>query len=66
MAKVTGEEVYKKATETFMHFLTQVAPKTPKGMIFYAEMWGPLRHASNAALLALQVSKTSKLFFFNF
>jgi hypothetical protein len=60
LAKVTDEEVYRKATEAFMHFLTEVAPKTPKGMIFYAEMWGSLRYASKAALLALQVSKTSK------
>lgn len=58
-AKLTGEEKYKTLITKYMDFLVKEAPKSPKGMVFYAEIWGTLRHSSNAAFLALQVCTQS-------
>jgi rhamnogalacturonyl hydrolase YesR len=33
MAKVTGDQKYKKAAENYCDWVTKVAPKSPKGMI---------------------------------
>jgi hypothetical protein len=54
MAKLTGEEKFKKLAETFCDYVSKTAPKTPKGMV-YLDQWGPLRHAANVAFICLQV-----------
>jgi len=58
IAKVTGEEKYKKIVQNYCDFLLKDAKRTPKRLLFNAEIWGPLRHSSNAALLLLQVSRS--------
>jgi len=55
MAKLTGEAQYKQAAEDWVNWVVHTAPKSPNGMV-YLDQWGPLRHAANAALIALQAA----------
>jgi endoglucanase len=57
MARLTKNETYINLIQTYLTFLVKEAPKSPKGMVYYAEVWGTLRHSSNAALLALQAAE---------
>jgi len=56
IAKLTGDAKYKSVAEAYMNYLVKDAKKSPKGMLFAAERWGPLRHSSNSALLLLQAA----------
>jgi hypothetical protein len=61
MAKISGDEKYKTATQAYCDWVVNDAPKSAKGMV-YLDQWGPLRHASNVAWICLQVYKFFKIF----
>lgn len=54
LAKLVGSDKYKTQVQKYAAYVRTSAPKSPKGMV-YLDQWGPLRHAANAALMALQV-----------
>jgi endoglucanase len=55
MAQMTGEAIYKSALESFCHWVTVDAKKTPKGLSFISK-WGSLRLVSDAAFICLQAA----------
>jgi len=52
---IPGTAKYKTLVEKYATYVRTSAPKSPKGMV-YLDEWGPLRHASDAALMALQAA----------
>ncbi|CAF1310342.1 unnamed protein product, partial [Didymodactylos carnosus] len=55
MARVTGEQKFKQAAESFCNYIVRNAPKSPKGLVFLSQ-WGALRHAGNVAFVCLQAA----------
>jgi len=55
LAKLIGTQKYKDVVEKYATYVRSTAPKSPKGMV-YLDQWGPLRHSSDAALMALQAA----------
>jgi hypothetical protein len=54
LAKLTNKQQYKDTIKGNVDHLINNQQKTPKGLLFL-DIWGSLRHASNAALIMLQV-----------
>jgi endoglucanase len=56
LAQLTGTARYKTVVENYATYVRTTAPKSPKGMV-YLDQWGPLRHAADAALMALKAAE---------
>jgi hypothetical protein len=57
LAKLTNKQQYKNTIKGNVDYLINNQQKTHKGLL-YLDIWGSLRHASNAALIMLQVTST--------
>jgi hypothetical protein len=57
MYELTGDAKYSNDVNTFVNYILNQAPYTPKGMI-YIDMWGSARHAGNLAHYCAQVAAT--------
>nr|AGP76420.1 endo-beta-1,4-glucanase 1 [Odontotermes hainanensis] len=55
LAKLTIKQQYKDAIRGYVDYLINTQQKTPKGLLFI-DVWGTLRHASNAAFIILQAA----------
>nr|ADB82658.1 endo-beta-1,4-glucanase [Odontotermes formosanus] len=55
LAKLTNKQQYKDAIKGYVDYLINAQQKTPKGLLFI-DVWGSLRHASNAAFVILQAA----------
>ena len=55
LAKVTNKQQYKDKIKGYVDYLMNNQQKTPKGLL-YIDMWGPLRHAANAAFIMFEVN----------
>jgi len=56
LAQLVGTAKYKTVVENYATYVRTTAPKSPKGMV-YLDQWGPLRHATDAALMALKAAE---------
>jgi len=54
-AKLTGEQKYFTKAQQFCDKTVRDQPRTPKGLVFLGG-WGPLRYASNAAFVCLNLA----------
>nr|AGP76411.1 endo-beta-1,4-glucanase [Microcerotermes crassus] len=55
LAKLATKQAYKDTVQAYVDYLIKTQHKTPMGLT-HIDMWGSLRHASNAAFIMLQAA----------
>ena len=60
LAQLTSNNDYVSAVTNYYSWLTNSAPRTPKGLLWLSQ-WGSNRYASNAAFLLMQAKKIDRI-----